>query len=465
MNRRRLESVLAGRTRSDALLRRIRAVGRETDSEPHVVGGYVRDAALRRTSRDLDMVCARGLSRLVAGLRTGWGRRGFRFHKRGVTTWRFDLDGRQIDLVDATARGLERDLRRRELTINAIAFDLVHGKLRDPLRGLADLNAGRLRLPRPGIIREDPLRALRVARFVSQFPGFRVTRALEAEARGACRGLRRASVERVRDELNRLLEERAPRQGLDLLDRFGSADAVLPELAPMRDCMSGQDRPDVWSHTLDAIELTQGRSRLPGAAVLRDAEERRLLRWSLLLHDISKPETLTFDANGKPAFHGHEGLGAERADDLLQRLKLPRAERRRICRVIRFHLRPSHLADAGAPPRGMRRLVRESGDDLAMLVLHSACDARASGSPDSVRRWRPLSAVLRDLLELQERLRHEPLPRLIDGRDVMRALGVEAGPDVGRALELVRERQEAGEIETRKEALALLRRIKSRSRA
>jgi poly(A) polymerase len=453
----RLQSILARRASSDRLLRAIRRVGIETEAEPHVVGGYVRDAALRRRSHDLDLLCARGLPRLVAGLRSRWGSRGFRFRKRGVTTWRFDIEGRQIDLVDASRRGLLRDLLRRELTINAIAFDLVRGRLEDPLRGLADLNAGRLRSPRPGVIREDPLRALRVARFVSQFPGFRPVRPLTDEARNAGRGLLRSSAERIRDELNKMLASAGPHLGLTLLDRLDLLPVVLPELVPLHGCSAGRQRPDIWSHTVDAIRLTTGRVRLPGSAVLRDADDRRLLRWSLLLHDISKPETIAVAPDGKPTFHGHESLGAGRADDLLRRLRMPKVERRRICRLVLFHLRPSHLADSGSPPRGMRRLVREAAYDLPLLVLHSACDARASGSPDAAVRWRRLGAVLRELLAIAERSRKRPLPRLLDGRDVMRILGVEAGPAVGRALSRIREQQESGELRSRKEAIAFLR--------
>jgi tRNA nucleotidyltransferase/poly(A) polymerase len=454
----RLESILRGRTRSDPLLRDLVTMAAAVGAEPLIVGGYVRDAALRQRARDLDLSCARRTPQFVRALQTHWGRRAFRFRKRGVTTWRFALQERQIDLVDASGRGSLRDLQRRELTINAITFDLVHGCLWDPLSGLADLRAGRLRPPRPGVIRDDPLRALRVARFAARFPRFSLSRGLREEAAGAYAGLRRASVERVRDELNKLLQAAAPQRGLQLLEHLGLLPAVLPELAPLRSCSAGRARPDIWSHTLEAIALTAGRTRLPGAFVLGDPEERRILRWALLLHDISKPDTLAYAEDGKPIFHGHEVLGARDSDTLLRRLKLPRAERRRIARLVLYHLRPSHLADAAAPPRGMRRLVREAHEDLPLLVLHAACDARATRGPGAAARWRRLRAVLIELLDLARR-RDVPLPALVNGRDVMRALGRGPGPAIGRLLEQIRERQESGELRSRKQALAYLKRI------
>jgi poly(A) polymerase len=141
---------------------------------------------------------------------------------------------------------------------------------------------------------------------------------------------------------------------------------------------------------------------------------------------------------------------------MLRRLRLPRRERRRITRLIELHLRPSLLAEAGAPARGLRRLVRDAGEDLPLLVLHAACDALASGSPDAARRFRKLRAVLVRLLELQREAEREPLPRLLDGHELMAALAIEPGPLVGRLLRRLEEAQQEGRVRTREQALAFL---------
>jgi poly(A) polymerase len=440
----------------DATLRRLRDLSRELRIPLWLVGGLVRDAALGRSGHDIDLVVCRGSRAVVHRLQQAWSSSGFRFRKRGVTTWRFSIDGRQVDLVDAARRGLDEELRRRDLTINAVAYDLMAERLDDPVRGLADLREQRLRLPRPGVIRDDPLRALRIARFLAQLPEFHLQPAARIEARTCAPALRRVAVERVREEMDKLLVARDPAHGLRALARLELQDPLLPELTPMRTCVAGAERPDVWSHTVDAIELSASRPRLPGAALVREEVPRRLLRWALLLHDISKPDTLEHRADGRPTFHGHEALGARRAEQLLRRLRMPAVLRRRVTRLIRFHLRPSHLADAGAPGRGMRRLVREIEGDLPLLVSHAACDAVASGSPDAGTRWRRLSPVLRSLLELFDATPRIPPPRLVDGRDVMRVLGMPPGAAVGRVLELVYERQEEGELRTRRQALDFL---------
>jgi tRNA nucleotidyltransferase/poly(A) polymerase len=457
--RRQLEQTLRRRAAKDPNLLKVSRAAEEAGSQIHLVGGFVRDAACGIEAQDIDLICTAGTMRLVNRLRALLARRGFRFRKRGVTTWRFVIEGRQLDIVDASRRGLHEDLRRRELTINAIAFDLQTGRIVDPLRGLADMRAARLKLPRAGVLIEDPVRSLRAARFASHLPGFAISMAIPREAMATRSALRRASVERVVVELDALLSAAAPHRGLDLLDRWGLLSAVLPELEPLSRATAGAGRDDVLSHTLEAIAISARRSRLPGGAVLRDRESRRLLRWSLLLHDISKPETLAYSDDGRPTFHGHEVLGARRCDALLRRLRMSKGERRRICRMVLFHLRPSHLADSGAPARGLRRLVREAGDDLPLLVLHAACDARASNLSNAAARWRRLRKVLTALLEMHAGGKRRPLPRLVDGRDVIRLLGIAPGPKVGRILEKVREEQEAGVVKSRAEALRVIERI------
>jgi poly(A) polymerase len=460
LNRGRLASLLRHRSARDPLTRDARDAARALEAEVWLVGGYVRDAALGRRATDVDLIAGRGSAALVRELRRRWSTKGFRFRKRGVTTWRFAVDDRAVDVVDAARRGLERDLRRRDFTVNAVAFDLKKGAILDPLRGLVDLRAARLRLARSDAIREDPVRALRAPRFLAQLPAFTLDRETRRRASRAAPGLRRAAPERVRSELDKLLAADAPVRGLETLEALGLAGAVLPELEPLRTCRAGAGRPDVWRHTLDAIDRSCRVGRLPGAEAACTREARRLLRWALLLHDISKPETCAVRDDGRPTFHGHEVLGAERADVLLERLRAPRDERRRVGRLILHHLRPSLLADAGAPSRGMRRLVREAGADLPLLALHAACDALASGLPDAARRWRRLRRVLVSLIESWEARGAISLPRLVDGRDVMRIVRVEPGRRVGELLERVREGQEEGTLETRDDALAWLRSLR-----
>ncbi len=459
LTRQLLAERLLRRTARDPILCDLRRAVADVEGRAWLVGGYTRDVALARPTHDIDLVAVGGVRPLLGRIERLWGRRAFRFRKRGVTTWRVVAGDRSVDLVDATRRGLTADLFRRDFTINAVAYDLRLSSIDDPTGGLADLRARRLRLPRSGVLREDALRALRAARFLAQFPDFEFARNVVREARSCARALRRTSAERVRYELDRLLTAADPAHGMRMLEHLQLIDAVLPELAPLRSCVAGDRRPDVWRHTLDCLDVSAHRRGLPGREASRVGAELSVVRWSLLLHDISKPETLAFRDDGRPTFHGHESLGAARADALLRRLRASRAIRVRVARMIRLHLRPSLLAEGGATRRGLERLVRAAGADLPLLVYHAACDALGSGAEDARRRWQRLRRVLLDLQELAEARRRAPLPRLVDGRDVLKILRIGPGPAVGRTIESVREAQESGKILTRAQALAFLERL------
>lgn len=464
MTRERLSRVLCGRARRDPLLRSVVAAAREAGARVHLVGGAVRDAALGVDSDDVDLVADRRCRALVSRLREAWARRPFRFRKRGVTTWRFVVDGREVDLVDATRRGLVADLTRRDFTINAVAFDLLDGKLADPAGGLRDLERRLLRLSRPGVVREDPLRALRAARFLAQLPAFRLSPSARAESRAVARGLGRVSVERLRVELDGLLCSAAPSRGLAAIEELGLLKPVLPELLPLRDCPAGAGRADVWRHTLEAISRSESAGRLPGAEALGERSALLALRWALLLHDIAKPDTLAY-RNGHATFHGHDALGARRADRLLRRLSAPRALRRRVSRIVALHLRPSLLVEAGASLRALRRLAREAGEDLPLLLVHAACDALGSGAARGRAAWKRLRGVLLELARLGREALSEPAARLVSGHDVMRLLGIEEGPRVGAILDEIRELQAGGVVLTREQALDYLTSLRDGRRA
>jgi len=457
VNHRDLSARLAHRVARDPLLRLLRDCADSTDAGLYLVGGPVRDAALGRRAADADLTIVSRRDEFLARLRERLGTRGFRFRKRGVTTWRFAGELGKVDVVDAVRRGIEGDLRRRELTLNAIAYSMVQGRVTDPMDGLSDLRARRLRAPTDRVFRDDPVRCLRTARFLAGLEGFRLERRTRGWLVAESGRLRRASVERVREETSKLLATARPHLGLDAAKRWGVIDAILPELSPLEGCVAGRDRPNVWRHTVDTIGASAERTRLPAYRTVKERRELPLLRWTLLLHDIAKPATFAREPNGKPTFHGHEVLGASIAEKLLRRLRFDSATRRRIQHLVLWHLRPGHLADAGAPARGMRRLARDAGDDLPLLCLHAGCDARGSGGPEDRGRWRRMSRVLRALPGVQARLRKIPTNPLLSGADVMRATGLPPGPEIGKMLREIAEARDDGVLSTRRQALAWLR--------
>jgi putative nucleotidyltransferase with HDIG domain len=452
----------------------VRAV--PTGSAPVLVGGAVRDVLLGRPPAvDLDVALPSGAldtgRRLADAL-------GVAFvpldAERG--TARVVAPGHRVDLADFRAPTLAGDLAARDFTVNALAVPLREllrqgrAAVEDPLGGLADLAARRLRLAGPAVLADDPVRVLRAVRLAVTLD-FRLAPATRAAVRRAAPTCTTVSAERVRDEVLALMAAPDTARALRLADRLGVLAAVFPEVEPMRRTTQPEPhRFDVLEHTLRALAACDRLlARLPmlspfGPELAAHVAEplgggiarRQILKLATLLHDVSKPETRR-QVRGRVRFFEHDVIGAARARGIGERLRLPERAVAVLERLVRHHLRPMHLGAAGElTARARYRFFRDLGGetrDLVLLVLADSSGVRGE-SPTGLWRRTPL---LRELLsgweEQRETLEREPLLR---GDDVMERFGLSPGPEVGRLLARAREAQALGLVSTREEALAYL---------
>jgi poly(A) polymerase len=446
----------------------------------YLVGGGIRDVLLARPTADLDVATpsgslglARHLADLTGGTFVGLDR------ERGVArvVVRVDESPLQLDVSDFRGPTLEDDLRGRDFTVDALAVPLDEllrlgsAPIVDPSGGLHDLARRRLRPAGPGVIEDDPLRALRGLRLEAQL-GFRLDAAAVRIVRRVAPALTHVAVERVAQELIEIL--RTPRSGAVLrrADRVGVLPVVLPELGPMR----GMSQPaphrfDVLEHSLRAVAATDrllvGIARLPGGELLAAhlAEElggtiRRgeVLKLAALLHDVAKPESRAL-VEGRLRFFGHDHAGAARVRVVGERLRLPTRAVRLLETLVRHHLRVMHLEQAGVVTRRARyRFFRDLGEAAQDLLLLSLADAAALDGSSPFAVWRR-SRLVRDLMAgLPEERSASATAPLLRGHDVMAAFGIQPGPEVGRLLTRAREAQDLGLVTTRDEALAYLQR-------
>ncbi len=338
-----------------------------------------------------------------------------------VTTLRREgayADARHPDHVEFTD-DVRADLARRDLTVNALAFDPHSGVLLDPFGGLADLEHRVLRAVGDPVqrFREDGLRPLRLARLAAQLE---MTPAPETRAAlGAARERSaQVAVERVREELDRMLRAPRPSVGLELLRPAGLLELWLPELAA---CVAvPQNRFhawDVYRHSLFTCDAAPA--------------DKSWVRWAALLHDIGKPLTRVV-RHGDGTFYGHERVGAELADQLLARLRFPNEDRRAIVHLVREHMFDYRPAWSDA---ALRRWLRRVGEDAVADLF----DLRlADGIGNGTREGFP--AHLEAMRERLERMMTEShalhvSDLAVNGEDVMRALAIPPGPAVGAALE------------------------------
>ncbi|MEM7199304.1 MAG: HDIG domain-containing metalloprotein [Planctomycetota bacterium] len=336
------------------------------------------------------------------------------------------------------------DAQRRDFTVNAIYFDLARAEWVDPCGGRADLAARKLRMigdPQTRLA-EDPLRLLRAIRFAASAE-LELDEALVEALAARAELARSLSAYRVFGELTRAFTGPGRGRALRLLVDTGLAAVVLPEVPPM----DGVPQPPEYHPEGDVLTHV--------CLVLDHAcPDDPVQAWAAVLHDVGKPPTFERAAD-RIRFSGHDTLSAEMADDVLRRLGAANELRETVVEVCRDHIRIASLPQM--KPGKRERWLRDPRF-LAHLEFHRAdCEA----SHGDLRIYQAAAAMLRDLPP-------PPAEPLCRGRDVM-ALGLPAGPMVGKVLRELQSRLDAMEHPDRETALSILgtlveKRIKTRSR-
>ena len=410
----------------------------------HLVGGSVRDALLGRLGDDLDFTTdarPERIQEVLAGWAEGTWDAGIQFGTVGfvkdgfkleVTTYRDEFyRSESRNPVVTFGSNVEGDLARRDFTINAMALALPDWRAPDAFvdlyGGIDDLAARVIRTPGTpeASFGDDPLRMLRAARFAAQLQ-FRVDPGVIAAMAAMSGRLAIISVERVREELTRLLLGVDPRAGLELLVDTGLADSVLPELPALRlEIDEHHQHKDVYEHTLQVLER---------AIRLEEDGPDLVLRLAAVLHDIGKPATRKHQPGGGVSFHHHEVVGAKMARKRLRALTYGKDVVEPVCRLIDLHLRFHGYGSAGWTDSAVRRYVTDAGDQLDRLhkLVRSDCTTR------NRRRAAALASSYDDLEERIARLaEQEELSRIrpdLSGEQVMELLGVGPSRTVGDAL-------------------------------
>jgi poly(A) polymerase len=349
-------------------------------------------------------------------------------------------------------------------------------ELIDPCGGLTDLTAGQVRMIAADNLAADPLRLLRAYRFAATHE-FSVTSETAAAIQARAPALARVAGERVHYELMQLLA--APRAGPVLrdLDRVGLLTQIFPELLDMKGvAQDGYHHLNVFEHSLETVaQLEEVLAapepffRGPAAAVRKLAARpgrATVLKVAALFHDIGKPQVQ--ERRVRPArytFYHHERVGVEIFRRAAQRLRFSQAQIKTVTRLITWHMRPFLLLplfrQGELTVRALGRLVKDAGSELAEGFALAMADSLAGQGPQKPQ---DAEARLGELAEAawrfyQDKLKEaEGQPRLLTGDD-LKALGLKPGPEFRRLLRAVEEAQWEGEVNTKKEALALVRRL------
>ena len=423
-----------------------------------VVGGWVRDRLLGFPAKDIDVevygVPESELRELLGAIgRVEPVGQSFPVYKVN------DIDVALPRRESKTSRGhkgfevrgdpsmtVEDAARRRDFTINAIAWDPLEGVLVDPFHGRADLERRLLRVVDARTFPEDSLRVLRALQFTARF-GLDVP----DETRAICAGIALDDLpaERIWGEVEKLLQAPRPSIGFALARDLGVVERLWPELRALIDCPQEPEwhpEGDVWIHTLMVID--EARTRVDDL----ERPGRIIVMLGAVCHDFGKPAT-TAVVDGRIRSMGHEEAGVPPATAWLDRLNIQSLDgvdaRRQILGLVAHHLKPGmwHKVRDEVGDGAFRRLAQKVDLELLARLAQSDCMGRTGPFDCSAMDW---------FIERARALgvEHRPPPRLLMGRHLL-SLGMTPGPEMGRILAAVYERQLDGDIATVEEAMRM----------
>ncbi len=425
--------------------------------EIYLVGGSVRDALLGRQFTDLDFATDARPERLKE-LLGGWAEHLYSVGERfgtiavlrdgvrcEITTFRaeaYATDSRRPQVT--FGHSIEKDLERRDFTVNSLALKLGGDTpvLVDPFGGIGDIASRTLRTPiGPEVsFSDDPLRMLRLFRFVSEL-GFQPEQAeLEAVSRMNDR-LEIVSAERIRDELSKLVIGENTEVAIRLMIDSGLAERFIPEIPALAMTADPDHRhKDVLAHSL---------------AVMAKTDADPVLRLAALFHDVGKPATRRF-SGPKVTFHHHEVVGARMTRARLRSLRYPKRTIQQVAELVFLHMRV-HTFKMGWTDSAVRRYVRDAGELLPKLNQLARCDVTTRSDRRARRIQRQIDELEERIDQLRAKEHLESLRAPIDGHDVMAYLGISPGPQVGAFLTVLLDKRIDEGPYSREEAFQILR--------
>ncbi len=433
----------------------IQEAAQALDYPVFLVGGMVRDMILGKKAKDIDVVCVGSgikLAEAVAELLEGQPKvvvfknfgtamvnyRGHEIEFVGARKESYRKDSRKPLVEDGT---LEDDQKRRDFTINAMAIDLHserYGTLIDPFDGIKDLRDKIIRTPLdPGItFSDDPLRMMRAVRFASQL-GFDIEAETFQAIRQNAHRLEIVSMERITEELNKIMLSPTPSYGFKLLKHASLLPLVMPSLVDLEGVESkkGKAHKDNFYHTLQVLDNIATKT------------DNLWLRWAALLHDIAKPATKRFDDKVGWTFHGHEDKGARMVPKIFRRLRLPLNDKMKyVQKLVRLHLRPIALVKDEVTDSAIRRLLFDAGDHLEDLMALCRADITSKNHEKVAKYLRNFDKVEKRIQEVEAQDKIRNFQPVITGELIMKTFDIPPSKVVGEIKKALKEAVLEGQV-------------------
>ncbi|MBN1823209.1 MAG: CCA tRNA nucleotidyltransferase [Endomicrobiales bacterium] len=453
-------------------------------SDAYIVGGWIRDLLLSKKTKDLDIAVSSDAEKYAVRLSKAAGGRlvvlddANRIYR---IVLKDDPDLTQVDVSRFKGRNIFEDLSNRDFTVNAMALPLRNAldksSIIDPFKGRKDLSKKAIRMVSRKVFKADPLRLLRAFRLASEL-GFQIEPKTIRDIKNSRRLIKKASGERVRYELVRILGNKDTAFWTESLEKSGLLDEIFPEIARMkRSARRFYYHPKgLWQHSIETLKSIERILRDLGKHFPKNAGEviehleenlsadlkrKDFLKLLALFHDCAKPDCAS-RVGSRMRFLGHEKKGAAILSNILKRTKFSNSEQRISRILIENHMRPISLSQAKIlTPRACYRIFREIGENIPELLILAMADWHSYKrlKTHDPKKLKKQEAVLRELMSrYYENEKMESLPKLVDGNVIMKHFRLRPGPVIGRLIEAVREAHAIGRIKDRKQAIALCER-------
>lgn len=440
----------------------------------YLVGGFIRDSIMEIKSLDRDIIVentdVEKLARQIADELEAY----FVPLDTENKIYRIVLKDKlnYIDLAAIIGKNIEQDILRRDLTLNAIAFNLQKSEFFDPANGIKDIENKVIRGISEQNFTDDPLRLLRIYRFHSKL-GFKIDENLKKITKKFASKIELPAKERINTELVKLFEGKYADVALKEMNETGLLDYIFPIMKDVKKIPpNSHHHLDLFNHSIETVKQVQKEYETAPIEAKKHLELNLLgnhsqlafLKIAAFLHDIGKPSTWTIEEETKKhRFFKHDDIGSKLVLTILKDLKFSKKQISYIQKMIKYHIYPSAVVcQEPSSDKAQMKFFRKMEDYVIDVIMLARADRLSAQGPDitkeiTLKNLNGLANLMKKYFEIKENLK--PLEKLIDGTEIMEILNIQASKRLGNIIKSLKGSQLSGEVTTKAEAIEFIKHI------